>query len=78
MQKYKQKILPAFKTERILVRKVIPHKRGGVIIRFRTITVQRYRIRLIDVPYHNDTEQTLTCDENAQQPEKGHDYENSN
>jgi hypothetical protein len=49
---YKQKLLPSFLAERIVVtRKVIPHKRHGVIVRFRTKTIkkkQRYRIRWVD------------------------------
>lgn len=42
--KSKQKLLPTFRAERgiVIPKKVIPHKRGGVVIRFRTKVRQQY------------------------------------
>ena len=43
MPKYKQLFLPSFRAERIIPdRKTIPHKRRGVIVRYRVKTKQRY------------------------------------
>ena len=45
MSKSKQRLLPTFTMERIVVRKIVPHKKRGVVLRFRMRTQVQYRVR---------------------------------
>ena len=45
MSKPRQPLLPTFTVERIIVRKIVPHTRRGVVLRFRVRTQIQYRVR---------------------------------
>jgi hypothetical protein len=45
MTKVKQRLLPNFTMERVIIRKIVPHTRHGVVLRFRTQTRVGYRVR---------------------------------
>ena len=45
MSKPRQPLLPTFTVERIIVRKIVPHTRRGVVLRFRMQTQVQHRAR---------------------------------
>jgi len=45
MSKPRQPLLPTFTMERIVVRKIIPHTRRRIVLRFRMRTQVQYHVR---------------------------------